>query len=162
MRGYHPQIASCAETNQVIFSRLRGGNAGAARGAKSFLTETVSRLRHAGATGALTVRADSAFHSKKMLSTARGLDVRFSVTAWFDCACPATGHGRKTSSPRSPRSRRSPRQPDHAHPNHSTDKEPPESWTNQQNNHAPNQTNTQRRSKAKSEINYAARRWIRA
>lgn len=65
VRGYHPQIASCAETSQVIFSRLRGGKAGAARGAKSFLAETVSRLRHAGATGQLTVRADSAFYSRK-------------------------------------------------------------------------------------------------
>jgi len=48
--GYHPQLATLPETGQVIFSRLRGGPAGAARGAKSFLTETISRLRHAGAT----------------------------------------------------------------------------------------------------------------
>ena len=38
VRGYHPQLATLAETGQVIFSRLRGGAAGAARGAKSFLT----------------------------------------------------------------------------------------------------------------------------
>jgi hypothetical protein len=43
VRGYHPQLATLAETGQVIFSRLRGGSAGAARRAKSFLTETVSR-----------------------------------------------------------------------------------------------------------------------
>lgn len=63
---------------------MRGGAAGAARGAKSFLTETVSRVRHAGATGALTVRADSAFYSRAVLSTARALDVRFSITARQD------------------------------------------------------------------------------
>jgi hypothetical protein len=40
VRGYHPQVATCAETGQVLMSRLRGGSAGAARGAKSFLTET--------------------------------------------------------------------------------------------------------------------------
>ncbi len=51
IRGYHPQLATLAETGQVLFSRLRGGAAGAARGAKSFLTETVSRVRAAGATG---------------------------------------------------------------------------------------------------------------
>jgi threonine dehydrogenase-like Zn-dependent dehydrogenase len=68
----------------VIFSRLRGGPAGAARGAKSFLTETISRLRHAGATGQLTVRADSAFYSRAMLTTARKFNVRFSVTARHD------------------------------------------------------------------------------
>src|SRR3954454_8079324 len=80
VRGYHPQLATCAQTGQVLFSRLRGGNAGAARGAKSFLTETVSRVRHAGATGQLTVRADSAFYSQAVLLTARKFDVRFSVT----------------------------------------------------------------------------------
>ncbi|HEY3942801.1 MAG TPA: IS1380 family transposase [Acidimicrobiales bacterium] len=84
VRGYHPQLATLAETGQVIFSRLRGGSAGAARGAKSFLTETVSRLRDAGASGPLTVRADSAFYSRAMLTTARKFDVRFSVTARQD------------------------------------------------------------------------------
>jgi hypothetical protein len=84
VRGYHPQLATLAETGQVIFSRLRGGPAGAARGAKSFLTETISRLRAAGATGQLTVRADSAFYSRAVLTTARKFDVRFSVTARQD------------------------------------------------------------------------------
>jgi len=81
-RGYHPQVATV--NGQVVFSRLRGGNAGAARGAESLLTETVSRVRGAGASGQLTVRADSAFYSKAMLGTARRLGVRFSVTARQD------------------------------------------------------------------------------
>jgi hypothetical protein len=81
IRGYHPQLATCAETGQVVFCRLRGGAAGAARGAKSFLTETISRVRAAGATGELTMRADSAFYSRAVLSTAAKHDVRFSVTA---------------------------------------------------------------------------------
>jgi hypothetical protein len=80
VRGYHPQLATCAQTGQILFSRLRGGSAGAARGAASFLTETVSRVRHAGATGPLTVRADSACYSQAVLLTARKFDVRFSVT----------------------------------------------------------------------------------
>jgi hypothetical protein len=84
VRGYHPQLATLPETGQVLFSRLRGGPAGAARGAKSFLTETISRLRAAGATGQLTVRADSAFYSRAVLTTARKFDVRFSVTARQD------------------------------------------------------------------------------
>jgi hypothetical protein len=84
VRGYHPQLATLAETGQVIFSRLRGGPAGAARGARSFLTETISRLRHAGATGQLTVRADSAFYSRAVLSTARKFGVHFSITARQD------------------------------------------------------------------------------
>jgi hypothetical protein len=84
VRGYHPQLATCAQTGQVLMSRLRGGSAGAARGARSFLTETVSRVRNAGATGQLTVRADSAFYSKKVLATAAKFDVRFSITARQD------------------------------------------------------------------------------
>ncbi len=84
VRGYHPQLATCAQTGQLLMSRLRGGSAGAARGAKSFLTETVSRVRHAGATGQLTVRADSAFYSKTVIATATKFDVRFSITARQD------------------------------------------------------------------------------
>jgi hypothetical protein len=84
VRGYHPQLATIAETGQVVFSRLRGGAAGAARGAKSFLTETISRVRAAGATGQLTVRADSAFYSKAVLHTAAKFNVRFSITVRQD------------------------------------------------------------------------------
>jgi len=84
VRGYHPQLATCAQTGQVLMSRLRGGAAGAARGASSFLTETVSRVRGAGATGQLTVRADSAFYSKAVLATAAKFGVRFSITARQD------------------------------------------------------------------------------
>jgi hypothetical protein len=86
VRGYHPQLATCAQTGQVLMSRLRGGSAGAARGAASFLTETISRVRAAGASGQLTVRADSAFYSKAVLSTAAKWGVRFSVTARQDKA----------------------------------------------------------------------------
>lgn len=84
VRGYHPQLATCAQTRQVLMCRLRGGSAGAARGAKSFLTETISRVRNAGATGQLTVRADSAFYSKAVLHTAVTFDVRFSITVRQD------------------------------------------------------------------------------
>ncbi len=84
VRGYHPQLATCAQIGQVLMSRLRGGSAGAARGAASFLTETISRTRNAGATGQLTVRADSAFYSKEVLATAVKFDVRFSITARQD------------------------------------------------------------------------------
>ncbi len=84
VRGYHPQLATCAQTGQVLMSRLRGGSAGAARGASSFLTETISRTRNAGAAGQPTVRADSAFYSKKVIATAAKFDVRFSITARQD------------------------------------------------------------------------------
>lgn len=60
--------------------RLCGGSAGAARGAASFLTDAISRVRHAGATGELTLCADSAFYSKSVISTAVKFGVRSSIT----------------------------------------------------------------------------------
>ena len=45
-------------------ARLRAGRANTARGAAHFLRETLSRVRYAGATGQLTVRADSGFYTQ--------------------------------------------------------------------------------------------------
>ena len=62
-RGYHPLLAVAAGTGDVLMSRLREGRANTARGAAHFLRETVSRVRHAGASGQLTARADSGFYA---------------------------------------------------------------------------------------------------
>ena len=59
VRGYHPLLAVGAGTGDVLMARLRKGRANTARGAAHFLRETVSRVRCAGATGPLTMRADS-------------------------------------------------------------------------------------------------------
>ena len=80
VRGYHPLIAVVAGTGDVVHSRLRGGNANTGRGAASFLTETFGRVRSAGATGPLTLRADSGFYSGKVAGACRAGDVRFSIT----------------------------------------------------------------------------------
>jgi hypothetical protein len=81
VRGYHPLIASLAQTGELLHTRLRGGNAGSGRGAASFVTETVSRVRNAGATGRLTLRADSGFYAGTVVSACRRHNVAFSVTA---------------------------------------------------------------------------------
>ena len=81
VRGYHPLVAAVAGTGDVVHCRLRGGNANAGRGAASFLTETFNRVRAAGATGALTLRADSGFYNLKVIDACRKADVRFSVSA---------------------------------------------------------------------------------
>ena len=60
-RGYHPLLAVAAGTGDVLMARLREGRANTARGAAHFLRETLGRVRYAGATGQLTVRADSGF-----------------------------------------------------------------------------------------------------
>jgi hypothetical protein len=80
VRGYHPLLATLAGTGEILHSRMRGGNAGSARGAHSFVAETISRIRDAGATGAVTMRADSAFCSRAFINACRNHDVRFSVT----------------------------------------------------------------------------------
>ena len=79
-RGYHPLLAIAAGTGDVLMSRLRQGRANTARGASHFLRETVSRVRHAGATGQLTVRADSGFYAHALVAVCRDKDVRCSIT----------------------------------------------------------------------------------
>jgi hypothetical protein len=80
VRGYHPLIAAVAGTDDVVHCRLRGGNANSGRGAKSFLTETFNRLRAAGASGPVTLRADSGFYARKVVDACRQADARFSIT----------------------------------------------------------------------------------
>ena len=60
--------------------RLRQGRANTARGAAHFLRETVSRVRYAGATGQLIMRADSGCYTHAIVAVCRKLDVRFSIT----------------------------------------------------------------------------------
>ena len=79
-RGYHPLLAVAADTGDVLMARLRQGRANTARGADHFLRETVGRVRYAGATGPLTMRADRGFHSHALVAVCRKLDVRFSIT----------------------------------------------------------------------------------
>lgn len=81
VRGYHPLIASLADTGELLHTRLRGGNATSGRGAGSFVAETISRVRHAGAVGALTLRADSGFYAAAVVSACRRAGVAFSITA---------------------------------------------------------------------------------
>ena len=79
-RGYHPLLAVAAGTGDVLMSRLREGRANTARGAAHFLRETVGRVRYAGASGQITLRADSGFYTHAVVAVCRKLDVRFSIT----------------------------------------------------------------------------------
>ncbi len=86
VRGYHPLIAAVAATGDVVHSRLRGGNANTTRGAAGFLTETFNRARAAGATGPLTLRADSGFYAGAVAAACRKADVGFSITVKMNTA----------------------------------------------------------------------------
>ena len=79
-RGYQPLLAVAAGTGDVLMARLRKGRANTARGAAHFLRETVGRVRHAGATGPLTVRADSGFYTHAIVAVCRKAKVCFSIT----------------------------------------------------------------------------------
>ena len=80
VRGYHPLLAVAAGTGDVLLARLREGRANTARGAAHFLAETIGRVRYAGATGQLTVRADSGFYAHAVVAVCRTMGVRFSIT----------------------------------------------------------------------------------
>ena len=64
----------------VAGTRLRGGTANSARGAASFVTESVGTARAAGCTGTIVVRMDSAFYSAAACGAARRAGAFFSVT----------------------------------------------------------------------------------
>jgi Transposase DDE domain group 1 len=78
--GYHPLLATRADTGEVLHARLRKGAANTARGIVRFVDELVARLRRAGAVGELTLRMDSGFWSAKLIKRLRGHRVRYSVT----------------------------------------------------------------------------------
>jgi hypothetical protein len=78
--GFHPVLATRADTGEVLHLRFRKGSSNTQRGAQRFVRETVGRVRRAGALGALTLRCDSGFFSKYVIQACRDHDVRFSVT----------------------------------------------------------------------------------
>ena len=79
MLGYHPILATRADTGEVLHARMRKGSANTQRGARRFIDELVARVRRAGATGQLTVRMDSGFWSNDTITTLNRLDVRYTM-----------------------------------------------------------------------------------
>jgi len=78
--GYHPLLATRANTGEMLHARLRKGAANTARGILRFVDELVARLRRAGASGELTLRMDSGFWSGKLIKRLRRHRVRYSIT----------------------------------------------------------------------------------
>lgn len=106
--GYHPLVATRADTGEVLHARLRKGSS--QRGTKRFVEELIARVRRAGAAGLLTVRADAGFWNYALLDTLTRLGVHWSVTvrinkqiracidaiddsAWIPIAYPDGGRG---------------------------------------------------------------------
>jgi hypothetical protein len=61
--GYHPLLATRADTGEMLHVRFRQGSVNSGRGAQRFVREVVGRVRRSGASGPLTLRADSGFFS---------------------------------------------------------------------------------------------------
>jgi len=107
--GYHPILATRADTGEIVHARMRKGSANTQRGARRFIDELVARTRRAGASGQITMRMDSGFWAKDTITTLKRLDVRFTMAircgfkpiataieaidedAWIDIAYPDGG-----------------------------------------------------------------------
>jgi len=77
--GYHPLLATRAGTNEVLHVRLRKGAANTQRGALRFVDELLARVRKAGATGQVLLRADSGFWNKKVIARLREQGCEYSI-----------------------------------------------------------------------------------
>jgi Transposase DDE domain group 1 len=78
--GYHPLVATRADTGEVLHARQRTGRANTARGAARFVEELAARVRRAGAGGELTMRAESSFWSAKTIRACRRHQIHYSIT----------------------------------------------------------------------------------
>jgi hypothetical protein len=80
VRGYHPLLATRAQTGEVLHIRMRRGQANTMRGAERFVRELAGRVRRAGARGQLTIRADSGFWAKRVIGALQQHGIRFSIS----------------------------------------------------------------------------------
>ncbi len=78
--GYHPLLATLAGTGEILFARMRHGSAHTARGAVRFVDELVAVTRRAGATGPVTMRADSGFWAWKLIDRLDAHKICWSIT----------------------------------------------------------------------------------
>jgi hypothetical protein len=78
--GYHPLLATRADTGEILFSRMRKGSAASSRGIIGFVDELVAIIKAARATGPVTVRADSGFWSGDLIRRLNKHAVTWSIT----------------------------------------------------------------------------------
>ena len=77
--GYHPIAAVRADTGEVLHIRNRKGKANTQRGAGRFIDELLARVRRAGHTGPIIIRADSGFENHKLMAALARRGVEFSI-----------------------------------------------------------------------------------
>ena len=79
-RGYHPMLASRADTGEVLHVRLRQGQAASPRGVVRFVEELIARVQRAGASGVKLLRADSAFWNNKLIARLEAAGWTYSIS----------------------------------------------------------------------------------
>ncbi len=77
--GYHPILATRADTGEILHARMRKGSANTARGTKRFVEELIARVRRAGAAGEIVLRVDSGFWSNETIKVLGRLDVSYTM-----------------------------------------------------------------------------------
>ncbi len=77
--GYHPILAVRADTGEVLHIRNRQGKANTQRGISRFVQELIARVRRAGHTGTIIIRADSGFENHKLFTELEQRGVFFSI-----------------------------------------------------------------------------------
>jgi Transposase DDE domain group 1 len=108
LQGYHPILATRADTRETLHIRLRKGSANTQKGIKRFCDELIARVDRAGATGVKLLRADSGFWNTKvferleqagwqysigvrMIKTVRAAVEAIDETAWHSIEYPEDG-----------------------------------------------------------------------
>ena len=77
--GYHPILATRADTREARHIRLRKGSANTQRGIERFTDELIARVTRAGATGVKLLRADSGFWNSKVFKRLEKAGWQYSI-----------------------------------------------------------------------------------
>ena len=77
--GYHPILATRADTREVLHIRLRNGSANTQKGMLRFTDELIARVNRAGASGVKLLRADSGFWNVKVFCRLQDAGWQYSI-----------------------------------------------------------------------------------
>jgi hypothetical protein len=77
--GYHPLLAVRSDTGEVLHIRNRKGKANTQRGIARFVEELIARVRRAGHSGPIIIRADSGFENHKLMKVLHVRGIAFSI-----------------------------------------------------------------------------------
>ena len=77
--GYHPILATRADTRETLHSRLRKGSANSQKGIVRFCDELIARVARAGASGVKLLRADSGFWNTKVFERLEKAGWQYSI-----------------------------------------------------------------------------------